>query len=1106
MRLNNKLLKGVLCLLIAFVFVSSNVYAEAGNIVTGVVSMTCDKQEDGTYGIPTGLYFNRGYGSGLKKYQYHDFEVTIKDTGEKYKGYCLDVGYGFSCINPVTMECEELDLKSYKMYKYVKDNEDIDAATFSLLTRVIGHYYGFTQPALPGLGTYLENIAKNNFEIGSMASNFSGDLTILNSALEHAKKAKESTGEGEEGTNPEEESTQPEAVKITFKRRDSIEGCKVITYDITSSVELINDSVKFTIKQGGKIINSSWNGKEGTISIEPDMTEENCERKIKILMEYKVKNEDETTDEDYNGTVYFCRQTRNNELQNVLAVGLTNNPSDQDDTHEYEFEDSYPPQCTIPGCEECCTPGIDVDKYKEKDINNCCYINTESILREWDLDDIFCDRNGVSHSFIKCNGEVYEETLFPENPYCDMYCTERVHVTTPGAKTATSGRYFTLEKFEVNIPGEGTVLSAAPYIEEVRRCRIIIKYDKWDKDYKKEIDDEIEAYNNFQYAAAMEKVYANAVANSQTVSGTFTSSVICAESVAGSGVSCSGGTISEPYTYTKYTAKPSDQKYTIVKLDDNYYNSHDGWRILEDTDPKKRHSFSAGSEEFVYGVDSIVARINSQVTSISNANPGCSCYSKPVNISNAPELNVEQALTDAKALKEQYQSLYEMSVTQANILEDKLDQCDKFFEPDGEGLTQAALEKYYKVADMDLKFSYEQIYNNEDGVATLDRIYVDFDGRFNGKACKVSAYGYNNQENAYIPNDNDVFEDRYSDKYKKGEAKSYSFRLTELQLETNFESIKSKYLKTNDPYRADKKFTTDGAYTAVCNWVEERTKYYTLVPGGLVQTSATVNNYVMHPSSIDAPVEYQVYLNTYEGTYGTYWELSGIGHNGRLDHVFLEDSKTCTNESADATEGGGNHINSDIPFSCSVKVKDKIVIVGYCPPSDEGEYEITPTYDPNVCDPEPEKYNFQFKTAAADNLFPNGTTTESGTEYAYNWTSTEAGTKLMGELQTNSEAVFAPENSTYSVVLTGSDIKTIKRYNESVIDDGGYKDFDLICDCALNGGTTNCNKCLSDFITNMYNGVVEINNKQYELTGKTSAYANELIKIRNNNNWRTDGE
>lgn len=75
------------------------------------------------------------------------------------------------------------------------------------------------------------------------------------------------------------------------------------------------------------------------------------------------------------------------------------------------------------------------------------------------------------------NGNSYEATqLLSDNPYCSVWCKEDYHITLPGQKTATSGRYFTLQ---TQISGTKTCYTSK------------IKYDV----FKKEYNDAISKYN-----------------------------------------------------------------------------------------------------------------------------------------------------------------------------------------------------------------------------------------------------------------------------------------------------------------------------------------------------------------------------------------------------------------------------------------------------------------------------------------------------------------------------------------------------------------------------------------------------------------------------------
>ena len=89
------------------------------------------------------------------------------------------------------------------------------------------------------------------------------------------------------------------------------------------------------------------------------------------------------------------------------------------------------------------------------------------------------------------------------NEYCQIYCTERVTVDVPGAITATSGRYF-----DLTTTAQGT---KSPYVEGFKRCRTVIDYDQWHKDYMTAVEIEIEQYNKFQENRAHELAYNDAI-------------------------------------------------------------------------------------------------------------------------------------------------------------------------------------------------------------------------------------------------------------------------------------------------------------------------------------------------------------------------------------------------------------------------------------------------------------------------------------------------------------------------------------------------------------------------------------------------------------------
>ena len=1035
-----KFVKVIQCLsVISLLTIVINVYAE-----TRTATVT---QQAGSY---LNLYFGNG-----GQYYHSTFNVNVDDSN--YTGICIDPGYPFGNA-PQIMQCEVENAQEYPDLQYLQEHaSEVSEQAFGMASRMIGQIKGYSKPP-QALGAALAAVANEGFTKEAVDKYFRGpDIGYMYEAAEFAKKALEAKPSG--NSNKPNTNTNNSKINIDFEKVSNDATCGNVTYKVTSS-KYISD-VTFTCQEGCSVVSSNWNSSTNSGTIVLKLVDDGtCLNKFRVQMKYDGEQAQEN--------LYVCHQNSNR--QNILAVVK------KDDKSSIDLEDKYPENCINEECSDCCNPGIDIKKYKEKDINNCCYENTESNLREWDLDDLFCKDNRLKVEYyqLRCNGEYYKADDFEVNTYCDMYCTERIRVNTPGSITAVSGRYFKLARFQID-----GIETTAPYVKEFRRCRVVIKYDLWEKDYQDEIKNEILAYNNFQTYKAKYDIYKSA-GDGYTVSGTATISGTCTETdeTTKKETTTSCGSTTVNFSYTKYNFGIRSKSYTLTQLDNKKYIDHIGFSVIKDTNGNKTETHAANS---VYQRDAAIQKIKDAESSFASS---CSCggdVSTSVS-GNYPETNITEE--NVAALRDEYEKkanqnkeLYQASLQNAEQLEKKLTECNTYF-TEGNGTNIA---KHYNAAKTNLKYSYEQIYQTDDGTTKLDRTYVGFVGAFNNQSCNVNLFTYTNTPD----NDNDIAPDRYSDVYGKIDALAYGFSNPDIDVTTNY----NQYIRTT-PYKAKKIFTTDGLYKSVCSWKEADVSYYTLVPGGLVATETLVQNYVEHNR------EYVAYLNTYEGTYETLWELKGLGHNGRLDTPFL-DTKTCANESA---AGSGNHTGQSTQFTCAIKITNKLITTGRCNPN---EYQSV-IIDPDTCQPIPDKHNFNFKTVEPNTLFPVGTTDMDNKEYATNWT-TGKGSQVKDEIEQNGEkdTTYEPSKVSYSFTLRSSDLTVIKKYNENAVSNGGYKDFNLICSCAASNGASVCTQCKSDFLTNLSNGKVKVNGVVNNVLGGWSNNSHSIDYVRNQqNHWK----
>lgn len=738
----------------------------------------------------------------------------------------------------------------------------------------------------------------------------------------------------------------------------------------------------------------------------------------------------------------------------------------------------YEEQCNE---DECCTLDPIEPGWIGGDVNNCCDDDTISEAHEYNLDDLFCDSNGLGLKNFKekCEGDYYvQEGTNLDDKYCKMYCTERVSVEIPGAMTATSGRYFELSKTKKD--------TTSPYIEGFKRCRVVVQYQSWEEEYVNTVEQQISDYNKFQEDKANELMYDNALKNSS--SKTENSNITCGcsctyETKCADGKSGCKGTA---YAKANDTCQISYKKYSFNKMYDinsvaldktkrdgtkDIYNAVE---IIHRATYKTSHeAWSAWNiNDSIKACDQKVDNMEKQVS----AEGKCQCVLSCSRTTVEGEKHVE----DVKSNKDKYSeaakndnSAFNANADLALNMEKTIDRCTKYF-TDYEG---ADTEKNYDF-DVEKEFTYSQVYMDEKGKLALDEIKVDFS---DDPGCVIDP------KPIIGPDEEDKLSDKqYSESvYGKGAETMTDFKNSTLEYQKDKNGFKS-YIDT--PYEAEKVFTHDAKYHVVCWWKEGENNLYTLVPNGSASESTSEMNYTQHGQ------EYRIYLTALDGTYETKWNLRGLGSKlknsdeGKFDEYFLTAGKTCANETP----------KESAMLSCKLHTEHEIVLTGYC---NKGSNESDTTVDPDDCDPYEEGYRlFNFKVADAANLFPSGFSTPDG-NIAANWTETKEGERAMEEIQKNGEQgkTFAPENLTYSFILSPTDMGHIKNYNAYQYGAGGYSDFTLNCSSkTCEEGA--CSECKSPFLENLSQGIVKYDNSNHSVTGWANRNK-DLTAVRKSYNW-----
>lgn len=746
-------------------------------------------------------------------------------------------------------------------------------------------------------------------------------------------------------------------------------------------------------------------------------------------------------------------------------------------------EDCDEPDVPDPG-NNCCTDDPIEPGWIGGTVNNCCEDGGTSEAYEYYLDELFCNNDylGVDNYQYKCGSDFYvqNDTDLDED-YCNMYCTERVSVEIPGSIAATSGRYF-----ELTTTSKGTKSS---YIEGFKRCRIRIQYDKWEQDYYDTVQAQADAYNSFQKNKAKELMYEEAIKAKQP-NQKETSTIICSceykyDTTCGTGKNAhpctKTATHTDPNYYCdiEYTKYPFNKMFDIynIKIDedkrDDCKNIYEAIEFKKDGKDKTSHSPWSAWE-----IDPSIAKCNAETKGHERyVNVGYGCTTTCKRTTTTAENNREDVYTEEKKYENNAKNdnvAFNTAADQAKELEKTIDVCDDYFTNDEYKGSDGKANYNFNAQQ---QFSYTQVYMDNYGKLQLDEIFINFEET---PGCVIDDKPVTGADA-----EDKLSDDKYSkNKYGDGAEKMTDFKNSTLEHQKTAEGFKT-YL--DDSYDADKIFTTDAKYHATCSWDEGENTLYTLVPSGSASESTSEMNYTEHNQ------EYKIYLTTLEGTYETYWDISGLGSpregstEGRFDQYFKDAGDTCSNSDP----------NETAMLSCKIRSEHEVVLTGYC----NGSNGSDTTTDPDDCDPYAEGFRlFNFKVVDAANLFPSGYNTVDGT-VAANWTNTIEGKSAMQEIQSTaaSGSTFAPENLTYSFVLSPTDMGHIKNYNDEQLTSGGYSDFTLICNSkSCEDGA--CNQCKSPFLENLASGTVEYNGSSHSVTGWNNKNK-DLTAVRKGYDW-----
>lgn len=1013
-----------------------------------------------------------------KQYQYYSFDVILKN-GNKYQGYCIDLDRVSSqYMDSYTCDPENSSYgkAAYYLYEHFSGNKYVDSLAMRMLAIWMGEIKtnGYDRVLNSGLIEWMANKDGSSHGVTYWSADRVpyGNTDLLEQAYVLAKDAK---------TNYSKDSIKN---SLTFTKV-SIEG-DTVTYNVTSKQKINKDQIDFTC-ESCEIVSKEWNETSGKLVVKD--TKDDCNYVISAYYPGSKTYKCDCGDDKCQQIITFVSET---EGQKVDTSGEpTQYFSDYIDTGDY-----FTTVCG--GKNNKCSDDV---PEPVASVNNCCEDSTTSTVVEPSLNDLFCrdmDLN-VDYYAPKPAAQKYLEYDHDmDTDYCKMYCTERIQVDIPGAMTATNGKYFQLQTNAVS----GTY---APHVESVKRCRIRIEYDKWIKDYQEQVDTAIENYNSYQENSAYYELYDYAVSN-KTTNTLSNLQVTCTASgdsaMWGDQTIYSPGTTSSStpysnssYTYNIYNFGSDDYYYRSVKIEDTLREKYQSEKIIDAGTQKNannpRHGIKYWGSNIKGTIDAIKNAINNPPGGdcvIEHGVQVCDKVSCKANSSAQALLNLESELEDVETARSKYnenrnnaKNNYNGAVAQIKNLQETLTHCDNYF-------NEVEPTDIYDVPTSMSNFKYTQIYQDDYGNPTQTQVTVGFAG-----SCTITRKDGAPDTFATTGGSINYSTDPYGRVYEI--MKVFGGDISYDKVESGKADFYKKFIA--EDYEADKMFWHDGAYQATCDWERTDVDKYTVDNGDVIEWKPSDgNNYRLVPrgevynynQSTTNYTDHEFvfsYSTSYDGHFETYWNLHGLGEDGKFDTYFENAGTTCSSQSPGDSE----------LLTCRLHAFHGGSFYGCCC----GDDGYTTRSDEKCSSYGDKALLYDFKIIDTSNVFPAETK-----DYADNWkTSTGQEAKETIEALGKELNTYSPSALTYSFKLTPSDMKQIKEYNTLLNNYGGYTDYNLSCDCSAAQGEGNkdnnksCVQCKSSFLTNLAEGKI-INGKT--LTGGWNRKDKTLTEVRNSGN------
>lgn len=1091
--MKNKLFKCLLLIIVTFIYTTAN-----AETIQGVIRVPITKSSN--Y-----ICYNGSY-----KYQYHKYSFTFKDDTTEYPAFCIKPGGSLFIQNNNginNVECEVMTSADFpRVYALIQEGarmwnttSDADRDYYDYLLRFasIADKYEeynaiYNSSSNSNMMSFLNSYRKDvlGMNIGNTTKYYRdcgtvGGPTPYTNAINRLKEVEEliknnvPTSDTQIGgiTIATGDKTSMTAKIFTLKLVEETE--LTATYEVTSNVQVNNIKITTSSNISFEWV-TPWDKTSGKLKI-TKTSPTVCSGTLTLEGDNSVDN----------AAVYYCKHTYSSEFQNFVVIG----PGVTADKFKLEFD------CT--GCSsDGCQATRHYKDFDEKEIHNCCDEGITKV-RQAALDELFCDYNydGVKVDYYKprCNAEEYVTNT--PNEYCKVYCGTTVMYKIPGPTRALADREFV---FSTKVTG-----FAGPLLNQYNRCRVVINFDQWYQDYKTNVDALVSFYNDNQNNLAQAKMWEDMINDAKTE--TLNNSVTCTSTF-----SYSCPTETDPTrTCTSSVTKTKAVEVTTINVypTDEYGNkdaySYPTLKVVEDGSYNKLEIKYAGNLKPGTGIKyydddqatAYEAKFKSAIDSAKSEAEasggtaqtltGTSCTSplELVHINASNQMNMYKNNAKQALIK------YNNQVDNITKLKDSLDTCGGKTIQSGQKDASNIEELVKFKGEPEMEFSYTSKFIDDYGNPADQELVVPFekfDGDSEGHCAsefKTSFSGDTKSKSSEDWNENwdsvGWFPDRYDNsKYKTGTLTIYDVEKIDAssnKIDTSSTAVHRS--SSYQPYKADKKFTTDGVNHMTCKWKDkEDNTEYVVIPYGYIdyeQSLPNADRSTCDPNTSDCTrftvtdeqgilhygYNHHIHKTSAAGKFETYYTLKNVA-DGIIDDVIHDEGKTCSGYS-DIINYNGTPVNATCYFE--IQREDSEIL-------DCNRKEVYSIKDVAAvtCDGDGKKMYLDYKEVDATQLFPNDVT------YGWNWKNSQEGPAVLKKIQDDAKAdkTYSPDNLTYSFTLTPNDLRAIKEYNKSRISLGGYTDFNMYCETVNNVAV----KCKSRFIDAISGkSPIEYNGKKLEL-------------------------